>query len=157
METSPCCPKFDPAIWQDKTHQWHEKLFLTDQVIQFMHLPLNFGSVVKRMIDKIQTAKAMPDNSNFLMLCYDPSPWKCEIFMTVTNPIDNGTNVKLSGKLISRVYDGPYQAVPQWIKDMDAVLAQKQLKAKKYYFHYAYCPKCVKTYGHNYVIAFAEI
>jgi NMD protein affecting ribosome stability and mRNA decay len=47
--------------------------------------------------------------------------------------------------------------VPKWIKEMDALLAAQGQKALKYYFHYTSCPKCAKIYGHNYVVAFAQI
>lgn len=121
-----------------------------------MHIPLNMGTVVKRMLGKIEGAKATPDSKDFLMLCYDPSPWKSEIYMTVTKNIPDGKIAKLSGSFLSKVYDGPYNAVPNWIKDMDKYVAGKKKTVKKYYFHYAYCPKCSKKYGHNYCIAFAQ-
>lgn len=151
-----CCPEFDPSKYQEEIHVWKNKLFLQDEVIQFMHMPLNMGSVVQRMFGKIESAKAAPDPEDFLMLCYDPSPWKSEIYMTVTKIIPDGKMAKLSGTFISKVYDGPYNAVPNWIKDMDKYVTGKGKTVKKYYFHYAYCPKCSKKYGHNYCVAFAQ-
>ena len=134
-----------------------EKLFLQDEVKQIMHIPINIASVVNRMFKKIEDAEAMPEVKDFLMLAYDPSPWKSEIHMSVTKNIPNGKMVKISGTFISRVYDGPYNYVPKWIEDMDNYLASQNQKALKYYFHYAYCPKCVKKYEHNYCIAFAQV
>jgi NMD protein affecting ribosome stability and mRNA decay len=90
------------------------------------------------------------------MLAYDPSPWKSELYFTVMKNIPDMENVTLSGKYISKVFDGPYNAVPQWIAEFDEYLEKKNQKALKYYFHYAYCPKCAKKYGHNYVVAFAQ-
>jgi len=113
--------------------------------------------VVTRMFGKIEKVKASPKNEEFLMLCYDPSPWKSELYMTVTKQVPDAENVTISGTFLSKVFDGPYNAVPQWIKSMDAYVAKKGKTVKKYYFHYAYCPKCVKKYGHNYCIAFAEV
>jgi hypothetical protein len=40
---------------------------------------------------------------------------------------------------------------------MDAMLANNGKKSKKYYFYYTTCPKCAKKYGHNYIVAFAEV
>jgi hypothetical protein len=151
-----CCPELKPDRFQGKTHVWKGKLFLQDKVLQFVHIPLNMGTVVKRMFKKIENAKAMPDTKDFLMLCYDPSPWKSEIYMTVNKNVPNGKMAKLTGTFLSNVYDGPYNAVPNWIKDMDKFVASKGKTVKKYYFHYAYCPKCSKKYGHNYCIAFAQ-
>lgn len=152
-----CCQKFDPALWDEKTHIWKDKLFFQGEVRQFMHVPLNMSGVVSRMFKKIEDAGAMPDTKDFLMLCYDPSPWKSEIYMTVTKPIPHESMAKISGTFISKVYDDPYHHVPKWIENMDAYLASKNQKSLRYYFHYAYCPKCSKKYGHNYCIAFAKV
>jgi hypothetical protein len=109
------------------------------------------------MFAKVSAAKAAAKPSETLVLAYDPSPWKSELYMTVTKPVPGAKNVALSGTFISRVFDGPYDAVPTWIKEMESWLASKGTSAKKYYFHYAYCPNCSKKYGHNYVIAFAQV
>jgi hypothetical protein len=151
-----CCPEFDAGMFEGKTHTWKDKLFFRDEVRQIMHIPLNMGAVVTRMFAGIEKARAMPDTKDFLMLCYDSSPWKSEIYMTVMKNVPGGKTVKLTGTFLSKVYDGPYSAVPGWIKDMDAYVAGKGKTVKKYYFHYAYCPKCMKKYGHNYVVAFAQ-
>lgn len=152
-----CCPVFDPARWDEKTHIWKDKLFLEDEVKQIMHVPINMTTIVKRMFKQIEDVDAMPEEKDFLMLSYDPSPWKSEIYMTVNKNIPNGKMAKLSGTFISKVYDGPYNHVPKWIEDMDKYLASQHKKALKYYFHFAYCPNCVKKYGHNYCTAFAQV
>jgi NADH pyrophosphatase NudC (nudix superfamily) len=157
MDNDICCPEFQKELWDEKTHRWDNKLFLQDDVCQIMHIPLNMGSVVKRMFKKIEEAHAMPDPKEFLMLCYDPSPWKSQVHMTVTKEIENGKMVKLSGIFVSKVFDGPYNHVPKWIKETDQFLAAQGKKALKYYFHYAYCPKCAKKYGHNYCVAFTQV
>lgn len=152
-----CCLPFDPTLWDEKTHVWTDKPFLRDDVRQFLHIPLNMSSVVNRMFKKIEAADAMPETEDFLMLAYDPSPWKSHIHMTVTKDVPNGTMVKLSGTFVSKVFDGPYSDVPKWITAMDAFLATRGQKSLKYFFHFAYCPKCVKKYGHNYCIVFAQV
>lgn len=152
-----CCPQFNPKRYQEKSFVWKDKPFLKDSVVQFMHIPLNFSQVITRMFKKVTTAKAAPKDTDFLILAYDPSPWKSELYMTVTKEIPNGEMTKLSGNYLTKVYDGPYNAVPQWIKDMDEYVAKKGKKVKKYFFHYAYCPKCSKKYGHNYTVAFAQV
>jgi hypothetical protein len=156
-DPSICCPEFKPELYEKKTHVWNDKLFLKDQVVQFLHIPLNMGSVVKRMVAKVEKSEAMPEVEDFLLLAYDPSPWKSELYMTVTRAVLDGHMERLSGTFLSRVFDGPYNAVPQWIKEMDAYVASEGKTVKRYYFHYAYCPKCSKTYGHNYCVAFAQV
>ena len=56
-----CCPKFDPAPWNEKTHIWKDKRFIQDEVCQIFHMPMNMGKVVTRMFSKIQAADAMPE------------------------------------------------------------------------------------------------
>ena len=156
-DNSICCYPLDTSLWNEKTHIWKDKLFLQDEVMQFMHIPLNISFVVKHMFKKIEEADAASEVKDFLMLAYDPSPWKSEIYMAVTKDIPNGKMVKLSGTFISKVYDGPYHYVPRWIEEMNQYLSSHHQKALKYYFHYAYCPNCAKKYGHNYCIAFAQV
>lgn len=157
MKESTCCLPLNTKLWDEKIHIWKDKLFLQDNVFQIMHIPVNMSSVITRMCNKIEEAKAMPNPKEFLMLCYDPSPWKSEIHMTVTKEVPNEKMVRLSGVFVSKVFDGPYHHVPKWIKKMDEYLSTHKQKALKYYFHYAYCPKCAKEYKHNYCIAFAQV
>lgn len=154
-----CCPKFNPDNWDDKNFKWENKLFIKDSIPEFLHIPLPYivGKVMTRMCKKAENASAMPETKDFLCLAYDPSPWKGEFYMAVTKEVPGAENMKISGEFITRVFDGPYNAVPKWIKIMDTLLQGKGLKAKKYYFYYTTCPKCAKVYGHNFVVVFAEI
>ena len=152
-----CCPPVDPKKWDKKTVVWKEKPFIVDEVLQLFHIPLNMGQVVTRMFKKIEAAKASPPKADFLMLAYDPSPWKSEIYMTVTSKVPDARNTTLSGTYITQVFDGPYNAVPSWIKLIDAHIASLGKKIIKYYFFYTTCPKCMKKYGHNYVISFTQV
>lgn len=152
-----CCPEFNPEIWDEKTHIWKDKLFIKDSVIQFMHIPLNMGKIITKMFSKIETVGARPDNNDFLMLCYDPSPWKSEINMTITKEIPGANNIKISGTFLSKTFDGQYNEVPKWMKEMEIYAKNNNKEIIKQYVHYAYCPKCAKKYGHNWAIIFAEI
>ncbi|MFC1786955.1 hydrolase [Halobacteriota archaeon] len=158
-ESNACCPKFDPDLWNEKTHNWEEKLFIRDTVKQLFHrpLPISIKRTIGRMWQKAQDAKADPDIKDFLLLAYDPSPWKSELYMTVTKEIPGAKNVKLSGIYLSKVFDGPYNAVPKWIKEMEKYVSSKGKKTKKYFFYFTTCPKCAKIYEHNYAVAFAQV
>jgi len=155
--TPECCPPFNPEPWDYKTHEWKDKLFIQDTVRQLFHMPLNMGPVVTRMWNKIQQAQAATPTEEFLMLAYDPSPWKSEIYMTVTRDVPGAKMEKLSGTFLSRVFDGPFDAVPKWFKEMEAYAQSKGKKAIKQYFYFTTCPKCAKKYGKNYVVAFALV
>jgi hypothetical protein len=154
-----CCPRFEPAALDGKTHVWDNKLFMKDTVPQVFHIPLP-GAVMRtvtRMWDKVQQAKAAPAMADFLLLAYDPSPWKSEYYMTIDAPVPGAAEARLSGTFLSKVFDGPYSSVPKWIKEMDSYAAARGHKVKKHYFYYTTCPKCAKLYGHNYVVAFAQV
>jgi hypothetical protein len=154
-----CCPKFDPATWDGKTVVWENKLFVKKTLPQFLHMPLpgTIGTMIKKTWADIETAGAKPTDADFLWLCYDPSPWKGEHYIAVTKEVPGLTSATLSGTFMAKVFDGPFNQVPKWIKEMDAYLADQGKKAQKYYFYYTTCPKCAKIYGHNYVVAFAQI
>lgn len=94
---------------------------------------------------------------DFLLLAYDPSPWKSELYMSVLKDVSGGENVRLSGTFLSKVFDGPYKSVPEWIKEMEKYVSEKGMTMKKHYFHFAYCPKYSKKYGHNYAVCFPEV
>lgn len=158
-KTEPCCPAFDPAPWDGKAHVWKNKPFIKDSMPVFFHIPWPpmIGRLLTRMWEKIKRADAAPETNDVLMLATDPSPWRSEWYVSVTREVPNAENVLLSGTFVPRVFDGPYNAVPKWIKEMDRYLAAEGKKAAKYYFHYTSCPKCAKLRGHNYVIAFAQV
>ena len=158
-EPDVCCPKFDPALWEDKKHVWKNKLFLKDSVPELFHIPLPtmYGKVITRMWKKAEEAGAAPPREEFLMLAYDPSPFKGELLLSIRKEIPNEENVRLTGTFMSKVFDGPYNNVPRFMKQMDEYLAGKNLKAKKHYFYFAYCPECAKKYGHNYMVDLAEV
>ncbi len=155
----PCCPKFDPEPWERKTFVWKDKLFIKDWVPEFLHMPWPpmVGRMMRRMWKKAEEAGAAPELADFLCLAHDPSPWKGEFYMAVTKEVPGAKNVSLTGTFLTRVFDGPYSAVPKWIKEMDAYVAEQAKRVQKYYFHYTTCPKCAKTYGHNYVVAFGQV
>ena len=158
-ETDVCCPEFDTARWDDKIQVWKDKLFISDSIPEIFHIPLpkKFEKAINGLWITAQSAKADPPMDDFLLLCYDPSPWKSILLLSVNKEVPGANNVKLSGTFISKVFDGPYSGVPKYIREMDDFLKGYNKKAQRYYFHYAYCPKCAKKYGHNYIVAFAEV
>lgn len=158
-EEKVCCPKFDPSPWDEKEIAFDNKLFIKDTMSQFMHFPLpwSFNKIMTRMWKKLEDAGAKPADKDILMLCYDPSPWKCEVYIGATKEVQDTENVKLSGSFLTKVFDGPYSNVPKWIKEMTEYVGGKGNRIKKFYFYYTTCPKCAKKYGHNYVVVFAEV
>jgi hypothetical protein len=154
-----CCPKFDPQLWEGKEIIWQDKLFVRDTVPQLFHIPLpgSFGKAVTRMWKKIEASGAKPENSDFLMLTSETSQWKGEIYINVTGEVPDAENVRLSGTYLTKVFDGGYNDVPKWIKEMERYVFEKGESVKNYYLYYTTCPKCAKKYGHNYTVVFAGV
>ncbi|HJX04958.1 MAG TPA: hydrolase [Thermoplasmata archaeon] len=158
-KSGPCCPRFNPDLWEGKTSDWGDRLFIKDTIRQFLHRPLpsSMGKAVGRMWKEAKDSGAAPAIEDFLLLSYDPSPWKSELFMTVTKEVPGVENVQLPGTYISKVFDGPYNSPPKWIKVMETYVASKGKKSKKFLFYFTTCPRCAKIYGHNYAVVFAQV
>ena len=154
-----CCPKFNPEVWDEKTLNWENKLFIKESIPTLFHIPLTsiIGKRVTKMYNLVVASKAEPPKEEFLLMFRDPSPFRSEMYMSVTKSVDGGENTSLSGEFETKVFDGPYSAAPKFVKEMETYLEEKAKKAKDYFIHYAYCPKCVKKYNHNYAILFAEV
>ena len=159
-ENKECCPEFNPEKWDQKEHVWDNKPFIKEAMPTFFHIPfpLMIGKKIGVMCKLAEDSKkAEADKEGTLLLFHDPSAFKSEIYLSVADSIPNADNVNLSGKFVSKVFSGPYSAVPKFIKRLDEYLAAKGQKAEDYYIHYAYCPKCAKKYGNNYMIIFAKV
>lgn len=160
MNTDECCPIFDPAKWDKKTFDWENKLFIKESMPTFFHIPFPplIGKKMKKMCDLVNKSNAeIPDKTDALILFRDPSAFKSEIYYAVTKEVEGANNATITGTFIAGVFDGPYNAIPKFMKEMDKYLLEENKKAKDYYVHYANCPGCAKKYGHNYMILFAEV
>jgi hypothetical protein len=109
------------------------------------------------MWEKAKRLGIAPELKDFLLLAYDPSPWKSELYLAVTKDSPDGSSVRLTGTYVSMVFDGPYSGVPKYIKEMEIYLSAQQKKSKKYFFYFTTCPKCAKKWGHNYIVALSEV
>jgi hypothetical protein len=138
-----------PDLGRKKEITWVNKLFVKGNVPQFLHIPLpcTMARIVGNMWKKIEKARANPDLKDFIMLATESSSWKGEIYFNVLKEVPDDENVKLCGTYVTQVFDGPYNAVPKWIKEIDQYLSQMGKKAKKYYFYCTTCPKCARAYG----------
>jgi hypothetical protein len=155
-----CCPTFHPEKWDDKTHHWNHKKFIKASVPTLFHIPLPpmIGKRVTKMMKMAEDSKKLSDNKEEILLLFnDPSAFKSDMYLSVADNILGAVNTTLSGTYLSKVYDGAFNAVPKFIKQMDSYLAKQDRKARDYYVHYAYCPKCAKEAGHNYMVLFAQV
>jgi len=155
-----CCPTFHPEKWDNKTHHWEKKKFIKASVPTLFHIPLPpmIGKKVTKMVKMAEDSKKLSDDKKeILLLFHDPSAFKSDLYLSVNDIVSGAVNTTLSGTYMSKVFDGAFNAVPKFIKQMDAYLAKQGKKASEYYVHYAYCPKCAKEAGHNYMVLFAEV
>jgi len=150
-----CCPKFDPKPWDGKMFEWKNKMFIRDKVFTVFHMPMNFGSVMRRLNERVEKANAkMPD---WLCLSDHTSKWNMDVYLAVDKKIPDAENVTLTGKFLSKVYEGPYKDTGRWCKDFEAYAKGKNLRINKWYMWYTTCPKCAKKYGKNYVAIIAQV
>lgn len=155
-----CCPKFNPEKWDKKTFAWENKPFIKETVRTLFHVPFppTIDKKITGMCNLLEDSKmAEPNKEDTLVLFRDPSAFRSEIYMSVTGPVEGANNATVSGTFFARVFAGGYNAVPKFIKQLNAELANEGKTPKDYYIHYAYCPKCAKKYGDNYMIIFAKV
>ena len=158
MDTSEtgCCPRFDPTGWDDGEIVFRDRPFVRARTVNFMHIPLNIGPVIKKTWQKIQDAGAAPEDW-YLILSTDPSPWRGEHFFGVTGEVPGLENTTLSGEFLTKVFEGPYRDAGKWVRETQEAVRSKGREMKKLYFFYTTCPKCAEHFGKNYTVAFAEV
>jgi hypothetical protein len=150
-----CCPKFDPAPWDGKVFEWKNKKFIKDKVFTLFHIPINFGSVMRKLDEKVRKAGAkIQDNMG---LSDHTSKWNMDVYLAVDKEVPDAENVTLSGKFLSKVYEGNLKETGVWGKDFESYAKGKNMKIKKWYMWYTTCPKCAKKYGKNYVVIIAKV
>jgi len=150
-----CCPRFDPALWQEKEIVFDEKLFLKDHVTSLFHIPLNFGTVIERDTKKIKKAHAEAEEQ--LVLSDEKSLWGSDLYIAVGKEVPDAEMERISGTFLTKAFEGPYSQIGKYSKEMLAYAESKGEKAGKLYYHYAYCPSCAKAYGNSYTVVFAQV
>lgn len=150
-----CCPRFNPKPWEDKEITWKDELFLRDRVRCIFHIPIGMDKMMLRNMEMITKADALPEEP--LMLSDEGSMWGSNVFIKVSKEVPGAKMERISGKFLSRVYEGPYQDAGKWAKEMKEYVEGKGKKIKKMYFCYTTCPACAKYYGKNYVILLAQV
>jgi len=154
-QSTECCPRFEPDPWDDKVIFWEKKQFLRDRVLSFLHIPLNFGAVMKRSMAAIEAAGAIPDE--VVVLSDENSLWGADVYVAISKDIPGARTTTLSGTFLAKVFEGPYRDVRNWIGEMRSLVKSRGKAIQKLYFFYTTCPKCSKKYGKNYVVILAQL
>ena len=150
-----CCPRFNPEPWDEKEIEFKDKLFLKDHVLSFLHIPLNFGKIMVKNVEKIKQADALA--SEPVLLSDEKSLWGADVYIAVAKEVPQAQMVRISGTFLSKVFEGPYKNAGKWAKEMTDYVKSKARQIKKMYFFYTTCPKCAKYYGKNYTVILAEV
>ena len=90
-----CCPRFDPAPWDDKEISLKDKLFLKDHVRSILHIPLNFDKIMVKDMELIKEAGALSPQP--LMLSDENSLWGSDVYIAVSKEIPgaaDGENIR---------------------------------------------------------------
>ena len=144
-----------------KKHITGKTSFLSGKAFPHFSISRFIPMISKKMIKMIHLADEadanLEDDAEMLILFHDPTAFKSEIYYSVTKNVEGADNYPISGTFVAGVFDGPYNKVPVFMKEMDRYLAGENKKAKDYFVHYAYCPKCAEKYKHNYMILFARV
>ena len=150
-----CCPRFNPEPWDEKEVTFEDKLFVKDHVMSFFHIPLNFGRVMVRNMEKIQKVEALAPEP--LLLSDEKSLWGADIYIAVSKEIPDSEMVRISGTFLTKVFEGPYKDAGKWARAMTEHVKAKAREMEKMYFFYTTCPKCAKFYGKNYIVLLAKV
>ena len=150
-----CCPPFDPEPWQGRELKWHDKMFLKDRVFTLFHIPLSLGRHITQDVAQIRAAGAATATN--LMLTEEVNPFRTDLYIDVARPVPGATMETLSGRFLTRVFEGPYNEMGKWAREMRDSLASRGEVLERLYFAYTTCPACAKAYGKNYVVLFAKV
>lgn len=150
-----CCPKFDPEPWDGQELTWEDKKFVKTRVRSFLHIPLNFGSVMKKTVALIEAADAKSDR--MIVLSDENSLWGADVYVEVTKDVPNANMATISGTFLVKVFEGPYSHMRKWIKEMHGYVLEQGKTLLNLYFYYTTCPKCAKKHGKNYVVLMARV
>lgn len=154
-DTAPCCPRFDPTPWDRQEITWTNRLFVRDRVHSLLHIPLDFGAVMRRNLARIEAAGARPDT--VLVLADENSLWGADVYIAVSKEVPGATLARLSGTFLCRAYEGPYSRLRTWIRESKADAARQGKAIRRLLFYYTTCPRCAKAYGRNWVVILAQV
>jgi len=155
INTTGCCPKFNPEGWDGQALHFREKPFVRATTISALHVPVNMGKVFSRVQKHIDEVGAANPES-FIVLSRDPSAWQGEHLFSVSKEVPGEEMTTLSGDFVTRVFEGDYTQAREWYGEMKQAVTDAGKAPGQVWFFYTTCPKCAKAYGKNYVVGVAE-
>ncbi|WP_212522837.1 hydrolase [Actibacterium sp. MT2.3-13A] len=156
VNTTGCCPRFNPEGWEGQELRFRDKPFLRATTRAVMHVPVDMGRVFSRVQARMEESGAM-NRDDFIVLSRDLSPWRAEHLFAVSKPVAGEEMTTLSGIFLTRVFEGPYREAKHWQDEMEALARAEGHDPKAVYFFYTTCPRCAKAYGRNYVVGLVQV
>lgn len=153
--TTGCCAPLEVARWDEQRFTWDHKPFVRGHIRAVMHVPLNFGSVMRRLHAEVEAAGAYPEEP--LWLTDELSPWGSDVYLAVDANVEGAQMAELSGTFLTKVFEGPYRDARKWVEEMTRYVAGQGEQLEKIYFFYPTCPDCSKKLGKNQVVLFARL
>jgi hypothetical protein len=80
-----------------------------------------------------------------------------DIYLAVDGEVPEVENVTISGKFLSKAYEGNFKDTGKWCNNFKNYAKSKNSEIKKWYMWYTTCPKCAKKYGKNYTVIIGQI
>ena len=81
----------------------------------FLHIPLNFGAVMRRNVQRIEAAEPAKLDE-MIVLSDENSLWGADVYIAVSKDVPGARMATLSGDFLSKVFEGPYKDVPKWMR-----------------------------------------
>lgn len=156
VNTTGCCPKFNPAGWDGAELHFRNKTFLRAETRSVMHVPMDMGEVFTRVGDRMEAAAAN-DPANMIVLSREISPWKAEHLFSTDVDVPGEEMTTLSGDFVTKVFEGPYRMAKHWHKEMEDLVRSRGGTPGEVFFFYTTCPKCARVYGKNFVVGVARL
>ena len=156
VNTTGCCPKFNPQGWDAQELHFRDKRFVRATTRSLMHVPLNMSKVFGRVMGHIEKCGGI-DASDYIVLSRDTSAFEGEHLFAAKNAVPDEEMTTLSGDFVTKVFEGPYRNVGRWRETMAELVRARGAEPKSVWFFYTTCPKCAKAYGQNYVVGVAQL
>ena len=92
--TAECCPRFDPKPWDEVTLDLRGRRFVKERVSSFLHIPLNYGAVMKRTIGAIEAAGARPET--MVVLTDENSLWGADVYVEAGKDVPGASTGRIT-------------------------------------------------------------
>lgn len=116
---------------------------------------MNFSGAMRKIDKLVRDAEATLEDN--MAISDHTSKWNMDVYAAVDKEVPGAENVTLSGKFISKVYEGDFKETGAWGEDFKRYAESKNVKIAKWYMWYTTCPKCAKKYGKNYTVFIGQI